>query len=221
MSVQGEALEALKKFRQAVDGCAGSRAALFRIDRQEAAGGIPGVDPAMHGNARGDSCQTLAWFERRIIQEAGPLAKMLYDQSHDDLADAVQIICELYESSRNRDNSREEVLDPNNAAWAKPATEAAKPVEPVERKPRARRRVTSKPLTKAQADAMAAYMRCGRNVGAVAAELKISRGAANDRINAALQKTGQKPPLKRAAKSVRAAALPTDNRGQYTVDSDD
>ncbi len=103
--------------------------------------------------------------------------------------------------------------------WARPV--AAKPVGPVGRKPRAKRRVTSKPLTKAQTEAMAAYMGCGQNVGAVAAELKISRGAAYDRINAALQKTGQKPLPKRAARSVRAIALRADNRGQYTVDSDD
>lgn len=85
------------------------------------------------------------------------------------------------------------------------------------RKPKAKRHYTQKPLTKPQFAAMDAYVRCGQNVGAVAAELGISRSAAYNRLQAALKKTGQKPLSTRAAKSVRAHAMPTDKRGQISI----
>ncbi|MGC8541352.1 MAG: hypothetical protein ACP5QA_12080 [Phycisphaerae bacterium] len=109
-----------------------------------------------------------------------------------------------------------ELIQHATALFAAPAT--ATPITPAGgRKPRARRRCTPRPLTRPQTDAMASYMRCNRNVGAAAAELGISRAAAYDRISAALKKTGEKPLAKRAAKSVRAQALPTDSRGQCAV----
>ncbi len=95
-------------------------------------------------------------------------------------------------------------------AWATETAKAAKalPVAPeTPGRHRAKRRLTRKPLTKPQTDALEVYIRCNRNVGATAVELGISRPATYDRINAALKKTGGKPLASRAGKSVRAHAM--------------
>ncbi len=106
-----------------------------------------------------------------------------------------------------------ELLSVPPAVASAPPESEQQPAGVRPRKSKARRTMTTKPLTEAQTEAYTTYLR-NHSVAETAKELGISRGAAHDRIVPALKKIGDRLFAKRAVKSVRTQALPTDERGQ-------